>query len=100
MSGGRRTGRVAYALGARNLPKPVTGAQWQLDAKFNVSDELLQDPSLRDVIKGAIDTGVEVVTWDGVNRTCPAASRRGRARALFPLGVVGQRPTGKRNHAP
>ena len=64
MSGGRRTGRVAYALGARNLPKPVTGAQWQLDPKFYVSDELLQDPSLRDVIKVAIDNGVEVVTWD------------------------------------
>jgi len=64
MSGGRRTGRVAYALGARNLPRPVTAAQWQLDSKFNVAEELLRDPSLKDVIKAAIAKGVEVVTWD------------------------------------
>jgi hypothetical protein len=64
MSGGRRTGRVAYALGARNLPKPVTGAQWQRDAKFNVAEELLRDPPLKDVIKAAIDKGVEIVRWE------------------------------------
>lgn len=64
MSGGRRTGRVAYVLGARRLPKPVTGAQWQRDSKFNVAEELLRDPSLKDVVRAAIDKGVEVVDWD------------------------------------
>ena len=43
MSGGRRTVRVAYAVGAKNLPKPVTGAQRQRGAKFNVAEELLRD---------------------------------------------------------
>ena len=28
------------------------------------AEELLRDPSLKDVIKVAIDNGVEVVTWD------------------------------------
>jgi hypothetical protein len=64
MSGGRRTGRVAYALRASNLPKPITGGQWQLDSKFNVAEELLRDPSLKATIKAAIDKGIEVVTWD------------------------------------
>lgn len=64
LSGGRRTGRVAYALRARNLPKSVTGAQWQLDAKFDAAEELLRDPTLKAVIKAAIDKGVEVVTWE------------------------------------
>jgi hypothetical protein len=64
LSGGRRTGRVAYACRTANLPKPAIGAQWQLDSKFNIADELLQDPSLKATIKAAIDKGVEVVTWD------------------------------------
>ncbi len=64
MTGGRRTGRVAYALGADNLPKPVTGAQWQLDVNFNVAEELLRDPPLKDVIKAAIGQGVKIVSWE------------------------------------
>jgi hypothetical protein len=64
MSGGRQTGRVAYALGARKLPKPVTGAQWQVDSKFNAAEELLREPSLKDVIKVAINNGIEVVAWE------------------------------------
>jgi len=64
MSGGRRTGRVAYALGASKLPKPVTGGNWQLDPKFNVAEELLRNPSLKDVITAAIAKGVEIVNWD------------------------------------
>jgi hypothetical protein len=34
-SGGRRTGRVAYVIGVRNLPEPITGAEWQIDPQFN-----------------------------------------------------------------
>jgi hypothetical protein len=64
LSRGSRTGRVAYALRASNLPKTSPGAEWQLDSKFNAAEELLRDPSLKDVIKAAIDKGVKVVTWD------------------------------------
>jgi hypothetical protein len=59
--GGRRAGRVAYALRSGNLPAPVVGAEWQIDSKFNAAEELLRDPSLKDVIKVAIDKGVEVI---------------------------------------
>ena len=45
LSGGRRTGRVAYVCRAANLLKPAIGVQWQLDSKFNIADELPQDPS-------------------------------------------------------
>ena len=79
MSGGRRTGRVAYALGARKLPKPVTGAQWQLDSKFNVAEELLRDPSLKDVIKAAIALKSSL----GNKLQMPSLPPRDRARALF-----------------
>jgi hypothetical protein len=61
MSPGRRAGRVAYALRSGNLPAPVVGAEWQIDSKFNAAEELLRDPSLKDVIKVAIDKGVEVI---------------------------------------
>jgi hypothetical protein len=64
LSRGSKTGRVAYALRASNLPKTSPGAEWQLDSKFNAAEELLRDPFLKDVIKAAIDKGVKVVTWD------------------------------------
>ena len=64
LSRGSKTSRVAYALRASNLPKTSPGAEWQLDSKFNAAEELLRDPSLKDVIKAAIDKGVKVVTWD------------------------------------
>jgi hypothetical protein len=64
LSRGSKTGRVAYALRASNLPKTSPGAEWQLDSKFNAAEELLRDPSLKDVIKVTIDKGVKVVTWD------------------------------------
>jgi hypothetical protein len=59
-----RTGRLAYVLRASNLPETFAGAEWQFDSKFNAAEELLRDPSLKDVIKAAIDKGVEVVTWN------------------------------------
>ena len=65
MSSGRRTGRAAYALSAKDLPAPTIGAEWQIDTTFNAAEELLRDPGLRDVIKAAIDKGIEVVTWRG-----------------------------------
>jgi hypothetical protein len=64
-SGGRRTGRVAYVIGKQNLlPEPLSaGAEWQLDSQFNVADEILRDPAIKDVLKAAIANGVKLVTW-------------------------------------
>jgi hypothetical protein len=62
-SGGRRTGRVAYVIGKRNLPAPVVGAEWQIDSQFNPANEILRDPNMKFVFRAAIANGVEVVTW-------------------------------------
>ena len=62
-SGGRRTGRVAYVIGKRNLPAPVVGAEWQIDVQFNPANEILHDPNMKAVFRAAIVNGVKVVTW-------------------------------------
>ena len=41
MSRGRRTDREAYVLKERDLPKPLPGAEWEIDKTFNLADELL-----------------------------------------------------------
>ena len=64
-SGGRRTGRVAYVIGTQRLPKPIAGAEWQIDSKFNASEEILRDPTIKAAFKAAIANGVEVVRDDG-----------------------------------
>jgi hypothetical protein len=68
MNRGRRTDRVVYVTKEWNMPKPVPGAEWQLDTKFNVTDELLRDPDLMTVLKAALENGAEVVIrkdgWD------------------------------------
>jgi hypothetical protein len=68
MNGGRRTGRVAYVIIEKNMPKPAPGAEWQIDTKFNLADELLRDPDLKTVVKAALEKGAEVVIqrhrWD------------------------------------
>ena len=50
------------------MPKPLPGAEWQLDTKFNLADELLRDPDLKTVLKAALEKGAEVVIqkhrWD------------------------------------
>jgi hypothetical protein len=57
-----------YATKEWNVPKPLPGAEWQLDTKFNVADELLRDPELKNVIKAALEKGAQVVSqkpsWD------------------------------------
>jgi hypothetical protein len=65
---GRRTDRVVYVLKEWDLPKPLPGAEWQLDTKFNLANELLRDPKLKSVLKAALEKGSEVVIqkhrWD------------------------------------
>jgi hypothetical protein len=46
MSRGRRTDRIAYVMKEWDLPVPLPGAEWQLDASFNAGDEILRDPEL------------------------------------------------------
>jgi len=68
MNRGRRTDRVVYVTKEWNLPKPLPGAEWQLDSKFKLADELLRDPDLKTVVKAALEKGAEVVIqrhrWD------------------------------------
>jgi hypothetical protein len=47
------------------LPEPIAGAEWQIDSKFNVSEEILRDPTIKAAFKAAIANGVEVVSDDG-----------------------------------
>jgi hypothetical protein len=44
-----------------NMPKPLPGAEWQLDTKFNMAEELLRDPELKAVLKAALENGSELV---------------------------------------
>ena len=62
MTRGRRTQRVVYAINERNIPKPLPGAEWQLDTKFNVSEALLRDPELKTVLKAAIEKALRLST--------------------------------------
>src|SRR4051812_34349731 len=54
MSRGRRTDRIAYVMKEWDLPVPLPGAEWQLDASFNAGDEILRDPELA-VYKAALE---------------------------------------------
>jgi hypothetical protein len=44
------------------MPKPLPGAEWQLDTKFNMAEELLRDPELKAVLKAALENGSELVS--------------------------------------
>ena len=59
----RLTGRAAYAIGKQNLPEPVAGAEWQIDSQFSAADEILRDPSIKDIFQAVIANGVKVVMW-------------------------------------
>jgi len=57
---GKRTGRVAYVHGVGTLPKPLAGAEWSEDKKFNAANELLAEPRLKTVFKTALEKGCAV----------------------------------------
>ena len=61
MNRSRRTDRVAYVTKEWNLPKPLAGAEWQLDTRFKLADELVRDPDLKTIVKAAHEKGAEVV---------------------------------------
>ena len=62
MSRGRRTDREAYVLKEWDLPKPLPGAEWQIDKTFNLADALLRDPELKTVLKAVLEKGAEIVS--------------------------------------
>jgi hypothetical protein len=57
MNRGRRTERIAYVTKEWDLPKPLPGAEWQLDSKFNMAEELLDNPDLKVVFEQALERG-------------------------------------------
>ena len=61
MSRGRKTDRVAYVMSVQNLPEPKVGAEWQIDDTFNVTEELLRHPDVKEFLKTAIDKGSAVI---------------------------------------
>ena len=61
MSRGRLTDREVYVLKEWDLPKPLPGAEWQVDKTFNLADELLRDPELKTVLKAVLEKGAEIV---------------------------------------
>ena len=79
MNGGRRTGRLAYVIIEKNMPKPAPGAEWQIDTKFNLADELLRDPDLETVVKAVLEKGAQVViqrhSWDKRTPVGPKAKK-------------------------
>ena len=58
LSRGRWTDRTAYATREWDLPEPLPGAEWQIDAKFQ--PELLRDPELKQV-SSRLEKGAELV---------------------------------------
>ena len=50
-----------YVTKERNVPRPLPGAEWQFDTRFNAADELLRDPELKTVIKAALREGADLV---------------------------------------
>jgi hypothetical protein len=61
MSRGRKTDRVAYVMNEWDLPKPGAGAEWAIDNTFNAAEELLQDPTLKNAFKAAVDNGSAIL---------------------------------------
>jgi len=44
-----------------DLPKPLPGAEWQVDKTFNLAGELLRDAELKTVLKAVLEKGAEIV---------------------------------------
>jgi hypothetical protein len=62
---GERSGRIAYAFDGSSLPQPAEGMDWRVAPSFSAANELLNDASLAEVFKAAIDRGYAVVTRSG-----------------------------------
>jgi hypothetical protein len=63
-SNGKKSGRIAYALGPDNLPKPTSGFEWQA-VPFDAGDELLRSAGLKAVFQAALETGCATVKIGG-----------------------------------
>jgi hypothetical protein len=56
--------RVAYAFGAERLPPAERGRQWEMVARFNPAEELLEHGSLKAVFQIAIAERCAVLPYD------------------------------------
>jgi hypothetical protein len=62
---GRKSSRVAYAIGPNALPKALADAEWTEDPHFRAGDALLADPGLKAVYQMALAKGCVLVTSGG-----------------------------------
>jgi hypothetical protein len=75
MTRGRRTNRIAYATNEFNVPAPLPGAEWQVDAQFNATTELSLNPELRTIFASALSKGAELVVQPDERWTVGQVSR-------------------------
>ena len=59
---GQSPSRVAYVLKPESLPPALDGKNWREVDSFNAADDVLNDPSLKEVFKEAIAKGCAVVS--------------------------------------
>jgi hypothetical protein len=70
----------AYRIAATRRPRclgcqPLPGAEWQLDTKFNVADELLRNPDFKTVLKAVLENGAKVlIQKQGWDNWCQSSS--------------------------
>jgi hypothetical protein len=74
MTRGRRTNRIAYVTNEFNVPAPLPGAEWQLDAQFNATKELSLNPELKAIFASALDKGIELAVLPDRPRTASRMS--------------------------
>jgi hypothetical protein len=58
---GDTVSRVAYVMKPETLPAPADGSAWRPVASFSAADEVLADPGLVEIFKGALLRGFAVV---------------------------------------
>jgi hypothetical protein len=58
---GEELGRTAYGFSRENLPPPGENLEWKAVPSFNAAEEVMEDPSLKDVFKAAIEESFAIV---------------------------------------
>jgi hypothetical protein len=58
---GGKSGRVAYVLMPKKLPKPQDGFEWREDVSFNAADAVLADGRLKEAFRAAVRDGYAIV---------------------------------------
>jgi hypothetical protein len=58
---GGEPGRTAYAFSQDNLPPPAENLEWTAAPSFQAAEEVMRDPSLKDLFMKAIEEGCAIV---------------------------------------